>query len=102
LIHHSWPGNVRELEKALRRAIVLAHGDSVLRPEHLPVDISGGIAQGANTETVLPLRETLAGIECREISRALQLSRGNKSQASRILKISYPNLLKKIRHYGLG
>ncbi len=102
LIHHSWPGNVRELEKTLRRAIVLAQGDSVLRPEHLPVEISGGMAQGANTETVLPLRETLAGIECREIGRALKLSGGNKSQASRVLKISYPNLLKKIRHYGLG
>lgn len=103
LIHHSWPGNVRELEKALRRAIVLAHGDSVLRPEYLPVDIFGEMTEAANnTETVLPLRETLAGIECREIGRALKLSGGNKSQASRVLKISYPNLLKKIRHYGLG
>jgi transcriptional regulator with PAS, ATPase and Fis domain len=103
LIHHSWPGNVRELEKALRRAIVLAHGDSVLRPEHLPVDIRGEMAEDTNnTEAVLPLRETLAGIECREIDRALKLSGGNKSQASRVLKISYPNLLKKIRHYGLG
>ena len=102
LIHHSWPGNVRELEKTLRRAIVLAHGDSTLRSEHLPVEISGGMAQGSNNEAVLPLRETLAGIECREIGRALKLSRGNKAQASRVLKISYPNLLKKIRHYGLG
>jgi DNA-binding NtrC family response regulator/tetratricopeptide (TPR) repeat protein len=102
LIHHVWPGNVRELEKALRRAIVLAHGDSVLRPEHLPVEISGGMSQGAQSEEVLPLRETLGGIECREIGRALKLSGGNKSQAARVLKISYPSILKKIRHYGLG
>jgi len=102
LIHHVWPGNVRELEKALRRAIVLAHGDSVLRPEHLPVEISGGMSQGRGSDEVLPLRETLGGIECREIGRALKLSGGNKSQAARVLKISYPNLLKKVRHYGLG
>jgi DNA-binding NtrC family response regulator/tetratricopeptide (TPR) repeat protein len=102
LIHHVWPGNVRELEKALRRAIVLAHGDSVLRPEHLPVEISGGMSQGRGSDEVLPLRETLGGIECREIGRALKLSGGNKSQVARVLKISYPNLLKKIRHYGLG
>ncbi len=102
LIHHSWPGNVRELEKTLRRAIVLAHGDSVLRPEHLPDDISGQPVPGANAEIILPLRETLGGIECREIGRALALSGGNKSQVARVLKISYPNLLKKIKHYGLG
>jgi len=102
LIHHSWPGNVRELEKALRRAIVLAHGDSVLRSEHLPEEISGGMVQGADGDQVPPLRETLAAIECREIGRALKLTGGNKSAAARGLKISYPNLLKKIRHYGLG
>jgi DNA-binding NtrC family response regulator len=102
LIHHSWPGNVRELEKTLRRAIVLAHSDSVLRPEHLPVEIAGGTKTGTGSEQILPLRETLSGIECREIDRALQLSGGNKSQTARVLKISYPNLLKKIKHYGLG
>ncbi|MBT7310856.1 hypothetical protein HN843_03780, partial [bacterium] len=32
---------------------------------------------------------------------ALKRTGGNKSQASRILGISYPNLLKKIRLYGL-
>ena len=102
LIHHSWPGNVRELEKALRRAIVLAQGDPVLRPEHLPSVISAGVHEEVSGEAVLPLRDTIAGIECREIRRALELSGGNKSQVSRLLKISYPNLLKKIRHYGLG
>ena len=38
----------------------------------------------------------------REIKRALKLAGGNKSQVARDLKISYPNLLKKVRHYGLG
>lgn len=101
LIHHTWPGNVRELEKTLRRAIVLAHGDSALRPEHLPEEFSGGAAVPQDSDKIIPLRETLAGIECREIRRALGLAGGNKSQVSRDLKISYPNLLKKIRHYGL-
>ncbi len=100
LIQHNWPGNVRELEKALRRAIVLSQGEGVLRPEHLPVAIVGTPA-AVSSDEVLPLKETLAGIECREIERALRISGGNKSQAARTLKISYPNLLKKIRHYGI-
>jgi len=102
LINYSWPGNVRELEKTLRRAIVLAHGDAALRPEHLPVAISGISGDSEGGDRILPLRETLAVIECREIARALKIASGNKSQVSRDLKISYPNLLKKIRHYGLG
>ena len=53
------------------------------------------------SDQIIPLRDTLATIECREINRALQVSQGNKSQAARSLKISYPNLLKKIRHYGI-
>ncbi len=100
LVQHSWPGNVRELEKTLRRAIVLAQGDGVLRPEHLPEQIAG-TPDAVPSGEVAPLKETLAGIECREIRRALEISGGNKSQASRVLKISYPNLLKKIRHYGI-
>jgi len=101
LIQHSWPGNVRELEKTLRRAIVLAQGDPVLRAEHLPAEISGQESTRDGVD-VAPLRETLAVIECREIRRALRLAGGNKSQVARDLKISYPNLLKKIKHYGLG
>ena len=103
LVHNPWPGNVRELEKTLKRAIVLAQGDGVLRLEHLPPAMVGeaGIARGDVSVDVAPLKETLAGIECREIERALGSSRGNKSEAARMLKISYPSLLKKIKYYGI-
>jgi transcriptional regulator with PAS, ATPase and Fis domain len=99
----SWPGNVRELEKTIKRAIVLAQDDGVLRVEHLPLEMSGNLQGSAETETetLSPLKETLADLECKEISRAMRIAGGNKSEASRMLKISYPNLLKKIRHYGI-
>ncbi len=35
---HSWPGNVRQLFNVLRTACVMAAGERVLRPEHLPDD----------------------------------------------------------------
>ncbi|MFO7608133.1 MAG: sigma 54-interacting transcriptional regulator [Candidatus Krumholzibacteriia bacterium] len=101
LVQHAWPGNVRELEKALKRAIVLAQGDGVLRPEHLPADLAGRAFAGEGTGTQPPLKETLAAVECREIARAMGTCGGNKSAAARLLKISYPNLLKKLKHYGI-
>ncbi len=101
LIQHSWPGNVRELEKSIKRAIVLAQDEGVLQREHLSFALIGGPREFADNQALAPLKETLADIECKEITRALHLSEGNKSQASRLLQISYPNLLKKIRHYGI-
>ncbi len=101
LVRHHWPGNIRELEKCLRRALVLARGEERLRPEHLPRELVPYLpAAGAPGQP--PLRETLAAVESREIARALQRSGGNKSAAARTLRISYPNLLKKIKLYGLG
>lgn len=102
LLGHPWPGNVRELEKTLQRAMVLAGGGGALRLEHLPAEFGRklNVATSARGNAV-PLRETLAEVECREIRAALQRSGGNKSQAARELGISYPNLLKKAKLYGL-
>jgi transcriptional regulator with GAF, ATPase, and Fis domain/tetratricopeptide (TPR) repeat protein len=101
LMQHNWPGNVRELEKALKRAIVLAQGERLLRPEHLPSDLVGYDPGRASSAEIPPLKETLAAVECREISQVLKCTRGNKSKAARLLGISYPSLLKKIRFYGI-
>jgi transcriptional regulator with PAS, ATPase and Fis domain len=102
LIQHDWPGNVRELEKCLKRAIVLAQGERVLRPEHLPDTIRGYNLTHDTPNQIPPLRETLAAVECREIAKTLKATRGNKAKAARLLSMSYPSLLKKIRFYGLG
>ncbi len=97
---HNWPGNVRELEKTLQRAMVLAREDCALRPEHLPAEFrTHGL--GLSAGDVVPLKETLASVECREIAHALEGCGGNKAATARALKISYPNLLKKIRNYGI-
>jgi len=101
LNHHDWPGNVRELEKCLKRALVLPQGEQVLRPEHLPTAIAGYSVSIGTESTIPPLRETIGSVECREITQALKMTRGNKSKAARILQIRYPSLLKKIRFYGI-
>ncbi|KEO89261.1 Fis family transcriptional regulator [Erythrobacter longus] len=37
---HNWPGNVRELENVIRRAILLAGDDAVIKAEHVVFDCS--------------------------------------------------------------
>jgi len=100
LQQYDWPGNIRELEKCLQRALILAQGEPRLRPEHLPRGLTPYLATGGRGAAV-PLRETLAAVESREVARTLKACRGNKAAAARALQISYPSLLKKVKIYGL-
>jgi DNA-binding NtrC family response regulator len=63
--------------------------------------VARSLPEDADTRAIAPLRETISAVEAREIERALEHSGGNKAEASRLLGISYPNLLKKVRLYGL-
>jgi len=88
-----WPGNVRELENALTRAVILAKGD-VIQEHNLPIE--------HGKEKIVP-RELVAikEVEKDYIQHVLHTTGGNKTQASKILKISRPTLDKKIKEYGL-
>ena len=44
---------------------------------------------------------SLAELEKAYVERVLSFTRGNQSEASRLLKISYPTVLKKITDYGI-
>ena len=41
LVSYSWPGNIRELKNITER-LVLREPDGLIRPEHLPYEITGG------------------------------------------------------------
>ncbi len=103
LMKHLWPGNVRELENVIQRAVVLAEQD-VLLPEHLP----GGIGTGAENDQLdtliegFSLKQAQRRLEKKLIAKALTETGGNRSQAARLLEISHPSLLTKIKAYGIG
>ena len=90
----SWNGNVRELENALTRAAILAKGDVILT-ENLPVDTG---KKRIFPEELISLRE----VEKKYIQHVLNASKGNKTRASQILKITRPTLDKKIKEYKLN
>jgi two-component system response regulator AtoC len=102
LLAYHWPGNVRELENAIERAVVLAE-DSMLSPDHFPPELG----QRSNKEQMgelfngYSLKEAQKVLEKKLITKALSETGGNRTQAARLLEISHPSLLSKIKAYDI-
>lgn len=100
LLRHPWAGNVRELENAIERAMVLSEG-SIIQPESFPPELRKDRA----SETIdgfysgFSLKEGRKALEKALIIRALEEKKGNRTQAAKLLEISHPSLLSKIKTY---
>jgi two-component system response regulator AtoC len=103
LQRYVWPGNVRELENVIERAMVMAGGRTI-ELEDLPPALQEAQAQ---TSPLLPddgalsIKEASRRLERELIRRALEKTGGNRTQAAKLLEISHPALLYKIKEYGL-
>ncbi len=109
---HPWPGNVRELKNVIDRAVVFADQGRIL-PEHLSFrrreraggagdPTSQGAVDGSTAIPIPPDGRTLASIEAEAVALTLALTGWNKSEAARILGVSRPTLLRKVRAYDLS
>lgn len=99
LLAHDWPGNVRELENVIERAVVLAETQTIL-PENLPESLGRtfpppitGFYHGFS------LKEAQKIMEKQLIENALDATDGNRTKAGKLLEISHPSLLSKIKSY---
>src|SRR5881628_2508580 len=108
LLRYTWPGNVRELRNVIRRAILLA--SDVIEPEHLsvlPVDpalatVRPGEPAPAGSSLKQLAQAATVDVEGRAIRTALQATRGNKSEAARLLRVDYKTLHLKMKQYGIS
>lgn len=103
LLQYNWPGNVRELENAIERAVVLAE-EKILVPEDFSQKMS------KKSVTLLKIDEMYKGLSIKTgkeileknlIQRALEATGGNRTKAARLLEISHPSLLNKIKGYNI-
>lgn len=102
LLKYNWPGNVRELENMIERAIVLAE-EEVLVPENFPPELRIG-QRTSDIEEIFHGYSLKTGKEVLEknlIRRALEATGGNRTHAAKLLEISHPSLLSKIKRYGI-
>jgi two-component system NtrC family response regulator len=97
LQQHEWKGNIRELKNIIERAVILAD-DHQLTLENLPADlqVSGNRSSGPISAF------DLASVEKLHIQRVLNHTRGNKTEAARLLNIGLTTLYRKIEEYKLN
>ena len=98
LERHSWRGNIRELRNVIERSLIVCTEES-LTVDDLPIEIIND-----QLEVIIGKNSTdfdMAGMERRHIARVLQYTKGNKTEAARLLKIGLTTLYRKIEEYGL-
>ena len=116
LLHYSYPGNFRELENILERAVALAVGQ-VIHIDDLQIQSTGhhlqetaepdiveslsepadtaGFHSGSNDEFIpgkTQIQDYLDSIERNIIEQALQQTRYNRTQAAKLLGISFRSM----------
>jgi len=103
LLGYSWPGNVRELENVIERGILLTE-DAFLTSEDLPpgMGANGRDVSQRNAFGGFSLKAAQRVMEKTLILQALQETGGNRTHAARLLEISHPSLLSKIKTYEIG
>jgi len=99
LNQYDYPGNVRELMNIINSAIIIESGCELLK-KSLPHYFLENSNFKEDAATGLPLK-SLSEIEKDQIKNVLQHTKGNKTQAAKILGISRVNLLAKIKKYQL-
>jgi DNA-binding NtrC family response regulator len=108
LMGYDWPGNVRELENVIERLVILRGGNEIL-PEDLPAKIFRSNPLATHTyktlfelpEPGVDLKQILSDIEDSLIRQAMNRTRGNKNQASKLLSLNRTTLIEKMKKKNL-
>lgn len=102
MLKYSWPGNVRELENAVKRAYILASGETITPLDLGLTNLIETTAPRVEAQNFAPLPrgdetlQTLDIIERQLIKERVEYFHGNISQAAKSLGITRATLYKKI------
>lgn len=111
LERYDWPGNVRELSNTVERIMILEDGDLLL-PEHLPAAVIKGKERSESPPSLDGVGVEIAGSEfnlkkmtetfqAKVITKALENTHGNRTEAAKILGLSRVGLYHQMKRLGL-
>ena len=94
-----WKGNIRELRNVIERSMIVCES-GYLDIADLPFDIQNAHYEHSNDSS--PGSFELSAMERRHIARVLEYTKGNKTEAARLLKIGLATLYRKIEEYKIS
>ena len=92
-------GNIRELRNVIERSMIVCES-GYLDIADLPFDIQNAHYEHSNDSS--PGSFELSAMERRHIARVLEYTKGNKTEAARLLKIGLTTLYRKIEEYKIS
>ena len=93
LKHYHWPGNIRELKNVIERSVILEEGGE-LTIQSLPFEMRATTQSGSIMSAF-----DLSSVEKLHIQKVLNYTKGNKTEAARLLNIGLTTLYRKIEEY---
>ncbi|WP_036171708.1 PEP-CTERM-box response regulator transcription factor [Massilia sp. 9096] len=91
---YAWPGNVREMENCIKRAVIMADGNTIVADDL-------GLPDAAVEEEPLNLRQVRDEAEYKAIVKALARTDANIVKASELLGISRPTMYDLMGRHGI-
>jgi two-component system NtrC family response regulator len=95
LQHYHWPGNIRELKNIIERSVIL-NDEEQLTIKNLPVELLSTNPQSVHSAFELASAEKL------HIQKVLNYTKGNKTEAARLMGIGLTTLYRKIEEYKIA
>jgi DNA-binding NtrC family response regulator len=98
LMKYRWPGNVRELEHTIERAVLLGKENRITL-KNLSPQIANWQDNAPTLVQAVARGYTLRELEREYITRVLENTRGNKTEAAKILGVDRTTLYRKLEEY---
>lgn len=101
LLQHDWKGNVRELQNMMERLMLFHQGERITTEDLFLIDGRSPSEEKGNAIQIPPEGVNIEDVERDYVVRALEMTKGNRAAAARLLKLTPATLYYRLKKFNL-